>query len=515
MMWLSGYCAMATVVSTLAGSAPAVPPDDASSLRLEVERLQAAGEATPLLQFCDSGRPERVFANPTELAIWQALCRGRGYLLLQDWEKAERAFQTALGRAPSLPNPGRAAAREYTAEAHFRLGEMFEQRFCSYALCLLELGDTARAPREAAARGDLQRAAERAYREVLKAGCPGWSARALFRITSMSDFFYRAVSGTPAGLRSVRVPAPLIGAAMPELPLTGAYLDPDRSSLRRSILLSYRKLALRVRDMPEEEELAAAAARSLEDFERYLPAIENSVAPQWATRSGEDAGIVQIQRREVGFEVVRGDGRRERWSSDEALTHLRTLLAPLAAGRWAPLAAVGLGDLRDRQSLPLLLDAIGLEQDPELQVAAVYALGQVGDASAVGPLVAAFVRAQQARPRDLFKRAGETVFGLEENALRALAAIGRRDPRAVERLLDEPGLPPREAAFVLWSARSRELYGLYARLRDEKDPVAAAYGLAAIVDLDGSGARWLLVDQGDEAPLLRCVKEHLLASLER
>jgi hypothetical protein len=37
--------------------------------------------------------------------------------------------------------------------------------------------------------------------------------------------------------------------------------------------------------------------------------------------------------------------------------------------------------------------------------------------------------------------------------------------------------------------------------------------VTAIVDLDGTGARWLLADQSDNAPLLRCVKEHLLVSL--
>jgi len=490
----------------------AADSDEVSALRQELNRLYTAADATALLQLCESGRPQRTFADPVELSVWQAICRGRGYRLLHDWEKAERAFQTALGRAPTFPAAKRIAAREYLAEASYRIGELFEERFRSYPLCLTELGDTARAPREAAIRGDLQRSAERAYREVLNAGRDVWSARALYRITAMSDFFYRAASGPPPGLRSAQVPPPLAGAALTSLPLTGAYLAPDHSSFRRSILLSYRKLATRARGLRDQDELAAAVAGSLADFERYLPAVETSLAPSWTLRGGDDAGITEIQRRPVGFDVAHADGRRERWSNDEAVVQLRTLLKPLATGRWSPLAAVALGDLRDLETQPLLLEAIAADDDPELQIAAVYALGQIGNGDAVAPLVAAFVRAQTARPRELFRSARDAVFGLEERTLRALSAIGRRDPRAIERLLDEPGLPVREAAFALWAARSRELYGVYVRLRDEKDPVAAAYGVTAIVDLDGTGARWLLSDQGEGPALLRCVKDHLLAS---
>lgn len=487
--------------------------DEASALRQQLDRLQAAGDTQALLQLCESGQPQRAFTDPIELAVWQAICRGRGYLLLRDWEKAERAFQIALGRAPTLPPNKRIAAREYLAEASYRIGEMFETRFRGYPLCLTELGDAARAPREAAARGELQRSAERAYREVLSSGRDVWSARALYRITAMSDFFYRAASGPPPGLRGAQVPPPLAGAALTSLPLTGAYLAPDHSSFRRSILLSYRKLTTRVRGLPGQDALAAEVAQALADFESYLPAVETNLAPPWAARSGDTSDIIEIQHRPVGFDVAHADGRRERWSNDEAVLQLRGLLKPLATGRWSPQAAVALGDLRDRAAQPLLLEAIAADGDPELQIAAVHALGLVGDGDAVAPLLATFVRAQSARPRELFRSPNDAVFGLEERVLRALSAIGRRDPRAIERLLDEPGLPTREAAFVLWAARSRELYGQYVRLRDEKDAATSAYGVAAIVDLDGSGAKWLLTDNDDSSPpLLRCVKEHLLVS---
>ncbi len=100
----------------------------------------------------------------------------------------------------------------------------------------------------------------------------------------------------------------------------------------------------------------------------------------------------------------------------------------ITEGEIRALAATGLGLVRDADSVPLLLAVLSdKDEDSDLMAAAAQALGQIGDASAVGTLVETFRVPTEWSLQDGNnpKSVGyERVARVREAAARALAQIG-------------------------------------------------------------------------------------------
>ncbi len=495
---------------------PAAPFDSVElrALDSEIQALRKTGDGNSLQLLCDSQRAQKIFTERALYLPWQSLCRGWALQARGDDHQAQASFKRVLGQAASLSSELRSAAKIYAVHAQFEIAAHLDQGNRQYRRCLAELGHTGRGRLEAARRAELRAAAEGAYREVLRLDRGRWALKAMLQINSMSDAFYRDITAPPTGLRSLKVPPPLRRYALDSTPLTEGYLGPERSGLRRAVLLTYGKLLRRSRALGSSPELIEQIQQGHDAFRSYQPELPGAVQPGWPARSADDQGIRSLERDETGYQVLKKDGQKQRWSHDQAVSKLRQLLAPLSNGRWAPRACVELVASGDTASLPTLIAALKLEDDPELQVAAAYALGKLGDQTAIEPLLQAFVAAQKAAPRPLYQNASQATFGLEERVLEALAAIGNRYPMAVEGLLERRELPAREAAFVLWGAHSKSLYSTYQKLRDHRDPVVTAYGIMAMVDLQGETARWMLQDSPQDDALLRCARRHLADTLK-
>lgn len=513
--------AVVQVLLTLQGSSvvfaqPAeLPLED---LRIDVmeeaQRLRLADSATELQQHCSARPTQKAYTDREEFLIWQDLCQGWVGVLKQDWRRAEKSFRATIAKVAALPSSQRHQARHYWLEATFAIGGIYETRLRTYELCLAELGHGPRARMEAERRAFLQKTAEDAYREIITSGPEEWRVRCLHRIASMSDFFYRDLADPSRGLRALELPPPLPSVRLEQLPVSTAHINVEYSRLRRLVMVSYDRIILRARraGMPKSFiEEVTTAQRNLKDWTPTSPA---GVLPPWPQREGEHADIHKIEKHDQGFHIQRYDGKREEWSREQAVVVLRGLLQQLDKGRWAPTAAVYLAQLGDQESLPWLEQAVTQTVDPELRVAATYALGRLGTPAQSEILLQVFRERHQAEPRELFATPSGTIFGLRERILIALSEIGRRHPQAVQNLLKESGVPVSEAAFVLWRVGSKSLHGTYLAMRDHADPVVAAYGVMALVDQQGEAVKWMLRDLPNDVSVLMCVKSHLLDTID-
>ncbi|MFH1811631.1 MAG: HEAT repeat domain-containing protein [Pseudomonadota bacterium] len=502
-----------TATSTGPTSAPATG-DKLQALQVEAEHLRTAGDAASLQLLCDSRRAQQDLEDRALYLTWQSLCRGWSALTRHEVVAARTACAAVVPLAASVTAPWRSEARGLVLESHFCVGEAHEQDYRSDDTCLARLGDQQRARSEAEHNAALRAMAEDAYREVLQLDQGVDGLRAMLRMVGMSDFFYRRVTSAPNSLRGMSLGPPTRELDLSRSPLLEAYLAPEESALRRKVLLAYRKLLRRAKDRHAPAELVQEIETALTAFEAFRPAVTTSLRAPWPERRGQNFGVTGIASTAPGYVLSLESGGEQSLTRDQVVPRMRELLAPMAASVWAPRAARELADLADLESRALLIEALASSKDPELQVSAAYALGRIGSEEAVEPLLKALAEAHTQDPRPLFDTPSHAAFGLPERILEALISIGQRIPQSLEGLLGQPELPPQEAAYVLWACRAKGLYNTYARMREHRDPVVTAYGVMALVDLQGESVRWVLADAATDDATLRCVRKHLRIALD-
>ena len=167
--------------------------------------------------------------------------------------------------------------------------------------------------------------------------------------------------------------------------------------------------------------------------------------------------------------------------------------------------ALGLGGYRPA------LGALGAAvrgDDPELAVAALFALGELGTAAEVPVLVEAYEAAAPVGDGpEPFETPAAALFGARERALEALSKVGRREPHAVEPLLRAGRLPRREVAYVFWQVGHKDLAHAYRELLRDPDE-AAVFGLLGLASVSPPEAQGAAVEMSARKPLA-CWATHL------
>lgn len=152
--------------------------------------------------------------------------------------------------------------------------------------------------------------------------------------------------------------------------------------------------------------------------------------------------------------------------------------------------ALILGYTRDRESVPLLIDALESE-DAEMRIYALWALGTIGDARAMQPLLEAL---------------GDRDPGLRKTAAFALGEMGAADSAApLGRLLEDPiadvrwnaalalaRLGDRTAIPVLRRMLDRDLVARVPDIRPEQLEEVMVSAVGALTALDPEGSRELI-----------------------
>lgn len=477
-------------------------------------KLLTAKDQTSMALLCESHRAHDVLADRSALALWQKLCRAEVKRLGGESSEARRDFAALLRERPLKDALFADAQRKWEMRARFALAEMAAADFNNFRPCLAELGDSHHAASESALWAKLRGVAGDAYRDIVQIDRGDAGVLALLNIIGLSDRFYRRVTGPNTALRSVVRPPPLPRFALNQTPVLHAVLASKQSEMRASIVLAYARLLRQARAQGGAPELILKIEKARDAFQKYQPTLPTQVLPNCPRpRKGDDAGLKSIVAIDGGYTLTSLKGETQTLTNDQALLKMRQLIAPLQKGLWAPQACVELVRLGDQESVPVLLQALAQQEDVELRTAAVYALGELGDETVIEPLVSTFRQLSAAKPRPLFADPAQMMFGLRERIIDAISAIAARHPRSVQSLIDDGYLPVEEAAYVLWRADSKSLYGAYVTMREHSNPRVSAYGIMALVQLQGETARWMLADRAQDDELLRCVRAHLRAAM--
>lgn len=203
---------------------------------------------------------------------------------------------------------------------------------------------------------------------------------------------------------------------------------------------------------------AAAEARRKTLVDRYRPVIDAALAYD-APSALEAASAIPRRHRAIAaglvlatLRIVRGAQNERARSVAERLDLTSTWLADLESRLWwrRSEAALALGLLRDKKATPKLTPLLDDEHE-QVRAAAIDALGQIGDVSAIGPLLARLndpTRHERAR-------LVQSLRGFGENATRALVAHGQsheRDRAVVATVLSFVGGANAREALLEWSS---------------------------------------------------------------
>ena len=487
-------------------------PRTGAELTEALDALSAAGDTEGLLALCRGTRPSQIAEDPSA-AVRLAMCRGRAAQELGDLDQAAKGFQEVL-QLSGGPMAALEAAQAAAGEARFRMAEVREQRWRNYPLCLRQLGIFWGSRSEAQEKIRLFQEAELAFRDAMPGARRPWPQRAAFRIAALHMEFYRNVADhTAPNFRGLAGPPPLgsagVGAADAALKLV---LDPTQSDwpmLLRDVADAAAQRASDSRDDPDLREAAALLARQASQMP---PPRRAPLASPFPERHGRDRGWLRlVAQREVVLVVAR-DGSTKR---EPVLAMGKTLVEVVQGGAQevhAPAAAVVLGLAGYRAALPVLREA-ALATDPELAVASVFALGELGGAKEIALLLQLYAQAMP--PGDgpaPFETPSRALFGMQERVEEALIKIARREPRAFEGFMLN-GLPPREGAYVLSQAAHKDLRYVHAQYARHPDDVVAAYhalALAAIHPREASAALRELARR----PQAQCWAEHAMDALK-
>lgn len=184
-----------------------------------------------------------------------------------------------------------------------------------------------------------------------------------------------------------------------------------------------------------------------------------------------------------------------------AREEMRTLFQEIEDVSIRRYLALILGYTRDRESVPLLIEAVESD-DPEMRIYALWALGSIGDPRARPPLLEAL---------------SDTDPGLRKTAAFALGEMG--DPRSAEplrRLLEDPvadvrwnaalalaRLGDRAAIPVLRRMLDRQLVAQVPDIRPEQQEEVMVGAVRALHALDPEGSRELFEGLAAADPSLK------------
>ena len=483
------------------------------SLQEDFAKLVSARDSASLRLFCESRWAHEVIDDPSALSLWQKMCRAEVLRIEGDFSGSRKALTDFLHERPLKEKKYQQAQRDWQLHAKFSLASMAKTEFLQFQPCLGELGDNKRVAVESALWEKQRLIAEEAYRDIVQSHRGDAGLRALSEIIQLSDSFYRRLTGVNKSLRSVVRTPPLLRYSLPQTRLLHAVLGRKNSELRSSVILAYARLLRQARSQGGSGEMIAKIQTARENFKEYKPSLPDKVLPDWPSRASDKDNIQEFKASKGAYLLKDMAGHEVKLSTDKALPRMRKLAAMLDKGYWAPRACIELARMKDSDSLPLLYKAAQSQTDKELQIAAIYALGKMGDPASLPTLFSLFRSLREKAARPLFDNPVHTFFGQPERIIDAIVTIGKIHPQSLQSLLEDGYLPSEEAAYVLWAVKSKSLYGAYNRMREHANPRVAAYGIMALVDLQGETARWMLNDRDGNDPLLRCVKAHLRESL--
>jgi hypothetical protein len=478
-------------------------------LHARVAEYTAAQDWESLWGMCRDMRPSALPADPT-VAVTLDLCRARGAQGRGDRETAQRVYQEVLRQVVESPVAPPPLARKAASEARYRLGELAESAFRDYPLCLRELGISWASRQEAREKVALLRAAERAYQDARRLAESPWRARAAFRVAAMNLAFYQEVATQPATtFRGLQGPPPLARARVGVASLVlERVLDPQQAEWPRAIADALRAAVQRAEADGEDADLVRDARGLLAQAQALRPPPQGPVAPPWPSRVGNPRGLkgLHAEREEIVLEDGGGKTRRE------PVAKAGPLLLEMVRGgvreRWAPEAAVALGLAGYRPAVAALTEA-ARGDDPELAVAATFALGELGTAAEVPVLVGVYAAASPTGDGpEPFETPAAALFGLRERALEALAKVGRREPRALDPLLRAGPVPRREVSYVLWNVGHKDLAHVYRDLLRDPDDATAAFAVLGLAAVSPSEAQAAVLELAARRPAA-CWASHL------
>jgi hypothetical protein len=485
---MTGVLAPALAAIGILGAGPVRTPQW-TEVQAQLEVLSTKGDAAALWTLCKDFKPGTFKEDPTS-DVTLTLCRARALRGMQDREKARLTFEEVI-RVGARWAAQDSASADAVMESRQALATLAEEDYAAYPLCLRDLGMWWGSRAEAEEKLARFRTAEQAYKELVVGGRRPWSRWAGVKLAALHLRFFQEVSGrTAATFRGLRGPPPQpkarIDVAQEALRLV---MDPAHSPWPRALRDVAQAAHQRVVTEGGEPQLVLEAEQLVKDAQALSTPPTAPVTSPFPPRQGEDRGWLTLT---LDGDTVVAERRGQAPLRATVPKFGVTLMDVLRGGRqerFAPDAAIILGRGGHRAALPLLLEAVG-GTDEELAVAAVYALGELGTAAHVRPLVEAFARSTpHATGTEPYATPALAVFGMRERILEALVRIGTREPAGVQDLARQTLLPRREAAYVLWLVGRKELRAVYQQLAQDVDDATATYGVLGLTTLGRDEAR--------------------------
>jgi hypothetical protein len=414
---------------------------------------------------------DAMFAVDPALKPLVKIARARALLLQARVEEASALLNEARPLVAALS--GR-SQRALVALLRYREAEIDETRARAATTTCGALGLRRISLYEGKSAGQRVEEIAAKYRHAVVAGERFWSRRAAFRIAVAHDDFYRRALAAPSTYRGVPLPSPLSMGRVDTQTLLAGVLGgawPEEiSRLYSEVIASVDARAPDAALLAQARERAAAFAR-LE-----TPRGETAENPWFGD---EKPGLVRFSRQ---WQRMQADGT---WSvikpDDGQKAALEALALPLGSIERA-YALVSLAEAGAAVPPSAVLEALATNE-PRIVLAGILAAEKNPELAFFDLLVVIAAKPTSGVP---FGTLQDALYGPRERALLALRALVNDNRAASEVLLADERLAVRERAWIVAElGESRLQYALQGMLWD-KDSLAAATALYALVGAAGN-----------------------------